>query len=223
MIAFVQSASGNSNSSSPATTGSITTTRGNLVVAAISDSTASPVLSMSDSYRNVWKQIGSTISVNNEVTGVFYSVLTTGGSGHTFSGADSGFAPSIAVVVQEFSGVWSFPFDVKASASGTGGTGSSGNTVVTSATSELLVGVTTSGVSSITLGAGYSNLVTQTDGAGSTTIGMESQLVAATGAYSATFGGTGSFWNVVIATFHERSNLVTGKLRPHPFSPGIAR
>lgn len=197
---FVQQALANTTSASPATTAGITTTVGNLIVVSLTGSVTG-TFSMSDSKGNTWTQIGTSISATPVFTAMFYSVLTVAGSAHTFSGADSGSLPTLALAIQEYSGVTSTPFDQTAQASGSGGTASSGNTPTTTQALELVVGAMGNFSSLPIAGTGYSNAIAKQDGASSNTTSLESKLVSATGAYSSTFTNVPSAWAIFVATF----------------------
>lgn len=226
-FSFVQSGNGATSASTPVTSGAITTTSHNFLVAIVS-ANQTGTLSITDNKNNVWRQVGTSQLDPGGINtiGLFFATNITGGSGHTVSGATTGSIPNMAIIVQEFTGpATSGAFDIRAQANGTGASASSGATLVTNFTQELVIGAgSDGGGSGLTVGAGYSNLTTKADGGSSNFLGMQSKIITTTGTQTSTMTvGSGGNWTQFVATFRPGTSTLATKIKPHPFSPGMAR
>lgn len=201
-IAFVQSVIASSGAAS-ATTAGITTTSGNFVVGVLGANSGVAGNSITDNYSNTWTIAESRFSGNNFCK-IIYAKNITGGAGHTFTGVSDA---SVVIAIHEYSGIDTVsPLDKTASA--TSGL-DSGATATTAQADELIVGGVTNGTTAVTVGTGYSNFLTAAPG-GQVDGAIESKIVAATGTYNATFGGTPDITLTLVATFKGVASATTG-------------
>ncbi len=201
-IAFVQSLGVTvSWATNPSwTSGNITTTSGNLIVIGVEyyDSGDGASGSITDNKSNTWYLAKEQRNSSNRVQ-IYYAYNITGGSSHNFTfhtSPDEYFS----FVIQEFSGIQtgSDPLDKTAAASGA----DSGNTATTTVADELLVGAIANRSAVATVGTGYSNFDSGRLTVADYRVYIESQIVASTGAYNATFSGSADGQAVTaIATF----------------------
>lgn len=188
-------------------------------------------LTVTDNAGNAYVRLGSAnINAVDQVDiwaawsikGVASHVITAGNLANT----------TAAIIAEEWSGAPSCnSFDQLKTATDNTGTSTavaSGSTLTTQYPNELLWSATFSASSTVTatVGAGYSNLTSVTSSPSK--IFVQSQVVAATGTQSAALTlSAGSSWGTVLVTisdtaFNHKKWLNSG-LRPHPFSPGLAR
>lgn len=207
-----------------------TTTTGNLLVVGISiaPATTDVTTSLGDG-TNTLGIIGAGTRINS-ASGLGFVVLyykenITGLSTPTMTWAHSG-TQSAVMVVAEYSGVLtSGSLDQSIYGTGTGTTGTAGPSSVTTAVNELVVAFagTDFGNNVFTVGAGYGHLKSagnaNADGA------MEDKVVTSNAAMTATETFSSTDWGMGLATFKSAAaqRLPNTGLRPHPFSPGLAR
>lgn len=213
-LAFV---TGNSASAtaSPATTGALTGTivAGQLIVLTITNDsgTLTSVSAVTDSKGNTYTKIQTPVS-NSVVVEMWYTVVTTGGTGLTVSATwNTGNTGRCVVIAQYFNGFVSTPtLDKFSTASATSLSAGGGTTATTTVAAELVVlgGGHAAAVSAFSLGTGYTNLTTVN--VINAAAAQSSKVVAATGAQT---GGTtiaASRANVgMIATFYDGSTTQT--------------
>lgn len=180
--------------------------------------------SVTDSKGNTYINVPSFYALdatNNMAIDCWYAVVTTGhtGAAPTVSVAFNAVSANANIVVQVFNGFVGTPtFDKKnTSVNASSTTATSGASAATTVAAELVVGgaVHTGTVSAYSLGAGYTNL-TQSSVA-NRQAAMESKVVAATGAQTATFtialaraniGGVATFYDLVASAFRARPNPI---------------
>lgn len=213
-IAFVQGAVKDSGAT-PATTAALGTSLAvhDLVVVMVGmDGGATGLVTgVTDSKGNTYTKVPSFDIANAGGTlalDCWYAPVTTGGASATVSVAFNDAATNANVVVQHFNGFTGTPtFDQKSTSSNaTSTTATSGATSATTQSAEVVVGgaVHASTVSAYTLGAGYTNLTQSSVAARQ--IGMESKVVAATGAQTATFTIAATRVNIGgVVTFYDNT------------------
>lgn len=157
----------------------------------------------------------------------YYAKNITGAASHVITVNLSG-SLSVDGIAREYSGIdTNAPTDQTAQNTGSSSTPSSGATSTTTQASELVIGFFGCGSSvTETLGSGFSNLTVATVSA-SASAAAEDLIVSSTGTQTATFGTSTIFnWGCQVATFKGASSKPSfrpNNLRPHAFSPGIAR
>jgi len=105
------------------TTSGANTTGATLIVASVTNFSASAPTTPTDSKGNTWTPLTDRVSGTTLHNRLFYTVPTSVGSGHTFTDTDTGDFPGMTVLA--FSGTAaSSPFDVQ-----NGGTTTSGTTL----------------------------------------------------------------------------------------------
>ncbi len=204
---FIQSATSNGTVSPQTPTFSSTTTNGNLIVVAISESggNAASITGVTDTFGNTYTQVPATALIAT-VTSVqaWYAYNIVGGASHAVNVAfNTGIAARISVTAQEFSGFGSTdPYDVSVGATGTSTTPSSGATGTTSQADSLVVGFLSrngNASSLVSVGAGYSNFATSVS---ASEAALESKNVAVTGTQTATFNlSISRQWACIAAVF----------------------
>lgn len=186
---FVQSTTG-SGTASPTTTTAFTaaTTAGNLIVVAISNDSGgtTSVTGVTDNKGNTYTKIKTV--ANSSALDIYYAANIAGGTGHTISVTWSlAAASNLSIIAQEYSSMPTAPLDVSVSAIGSTVSPSSGATAATTQADELVVGILSFDAATTTVmaGSGYGNL-TSIAVTGAHTA-MESKVISATGAQTATF------------------------------------
>lgn len=199
-IAFVQGSTGGGAGTTVVTVG-ITTTTGNLLVVGVVNKLATAT-GISDSKSNTWTNLYLNNIATSENLSLWYAKNITGGASHTVSITVSAGGGDCAIVVQEFSGIdTTSPFDIKGIGANTATMSlTSGASSSTTNANDLVVGFMATTTCSPSLGSGYSNLTAKNNS--TSEAAMESQVVAATGAQTATFtANINASGNVAVATF----------------------
>ena len=205
--ALVQSASATETAASTSLTGSFPTATksGDLLVLSASESTGATnhLTSITDSAGNQWIRAGATdVSGHNSDGELWYSANAAPATAIT---AHVASAASIAVEVQEFSGVaTSSALDTVTGTSNIGTSAASGSTAVSTA-KELVVGFIAghSNAQAITLTSpGYSNQAQRNTTGTVSSIVMGYQVAGAPGSqsYAGTFGSA-MYWAAGVAVF----------------------
>lgn len=206
-LARVQAFSGtNTVFGSLVTTGAVTTTPGNMLVAiAEADTVVANGITVSDNKGNTWARVISTaLAATFDLEVWVCKNITSGGASHTVSASDSGGGVDSLLIVEEWSGQdTTAPSDKSIGATGSSTALSSGASAATTQAAELVIGAgVVSGNVTMALGAGYTNL-TRVNTTFST-LAFESKVVAATGAQTAAMtAGTAGSWVCQVATFKE--------------------
>lgn len=210
--AFVQGTSGTQHGVSIA---SVTSTNfassvvaGHLLVALVASAAGASgdVSSVTDTAGNTYTKILEFTTLNLDIT-VWIVWNCIGGASFNVTGHVGAVGTNDAsIVVQEFSGVMrsANPFDKSKSATGTSTSPNSGATATTTQATELIVGVLAheSTTTTIVTGSGYSALTTAS--LANCSAALESQVVAVTGAQTATFGLTASRpWGCGVVTIKD--------------------
>jgi hypothetical protein len=165
------------------------------MVAAEADTVAANGITITDNKSNTWSRVQSKSVAATFDLEIWYSILTSAGSGHTFTATDNGGGVDSIIAVEEWSGqAASSPTDGSNSNNGSGSSQTSGNVTTANANDLLWVAaVEALGSNGYSLGSGYSNL-TQ-DSTTFSNLAIESQVVSATGTYNgAITGGVGVSW-----------------------------
>lgn len=214
----------NTTFASTVTTASWTSTGGNALIAvAEADVVAANGITVTDSKGNSWNRIISTALAATFDLEMWVALNITGGASHTVTATDNGGGVDSLLIVEEWSGVAiSSAIDKSAGATGTASTAlNSGASAATTQADELVVGGgVASGNVTMTAGAGYSNLnkINTTF----STLAFESQIVAATGAQTATMtSGTAGSWVCQVGTL--KALVAAGGLNWSPESAWQAR
>lgn len=207
------------------------TSQGNAIMVAVYDATTT-VSGVTDS-------IGSTyihaptfpISANSTGIDFWYAIDIAAGTTPTVTVTFSG-SGNCGVIIAEYSGVATrAKADITCSATGTTGTTiSTAASKVTAYPTELVIGLMGSQVNPApTAGAGYGNLVTN-NLTGTDWMAIEDKTVTTTGAQTITFGVAAGVFSIAGITFSAGNRINPGmdregytQLRPHAFSPGLAR
>lgn len=225
MITFIQSVTAESGGSTSLASGSFSPTQGNCLIVVTGSDNGAETFGVSDNHGNIWTQAFSNQTGTATSHALFYAFNIKGGPSNivTCTWANGG---SVAFVIQEFSGILGQKaLDVTiATANGLSTSAASGTSTTTRDYYELVVG-TASNASALTftVGSGYSNLAQTGDGA-NIQIGMQSKIVTATGTQSSSMAMASANWTAGIASFIGTTNKISpARLRPHPFSPGLAR
>jgi len=166
---------------------------------------------------------------------VYYAVITTAKASPTVTVNYNSASTNAGVVVQYFNGFIGTPtLDQSASSANTTSTTvTSGASGTTAEPTELIIGIGAyhAGTTTFTLGSGYTNLTQLNSSADTVAAALESKLVSFTNTQTATFtlgttniniGGVITFYDPSATSLpHVKFNNST--LRPHLFSPGLAR
>lgn len=204
------------------------TTSGNFLIAACrADAGGANYMTVTDNKGNTWARAFSQASGGADVE-LWYSQNIQGGASHVVNISNTG-GNNIVAILREYSvGALTGLFDQKASTIGTSTAANSGASPTTTAINELVVGIAGDSDGSTQVyaaGGGYGNLSFQTGSSGA--IALEDKLVTTTGAQTANFTLTNSAaWACGVATFVEgpgKPSFKLNALRPHAFSPGLAR
>jgi len=184
------------------TTSPVTTTTGSLVVLMMAVGPTRTYNEPTDSKGNIWTQISSELG-GIEKTRMYYSVLTSAGSSHTFT-ASITTAGAVSLWMLEILGASGTALDqADRVQDATSPYESSG--VGTTASDEFLVGFTSNefgGTQSHTAGNGFTGLDEVTDGAIFWTGLSAYRIVSSAGTYSSSFTlGSAATSHVWIATF----------------------
>lgn len=189
----------------------ITTSAGNLLIAIVeADTVAANGVTVSDNKGNTWSRAISTSLAATFDLEVWYTVITTGGSGHQITATDNGGGVDSILIVEEWSGNTTTPLDVSVGATGVTSTAlNSGASATTAQANELVIGAgVASGAVTLTPGSGYSNL----NQANTTfsTLAFESKTVSAVGTQTATMTSSASgSWVCQVVTFKELGGTIT--------------
>lgn len=192
---------------STVTTSDVIATPGNLVIAiAEADTVAQNGITIADNKSNTWSRLISTSLASTFDLEIWYSVITTGGSGYHVTATDNGGGVDSLIICEEWAGSMSVPQDQSVGATGVANpNANSGASTAITQSNELVIGaVVAGGNDTLTLGAGYSNL-TQVN-TNFSTLGFESKLVNAIAAQTVTFTiNTGVSWVCQVGTFKQLS------------------
>lgn len=198
----------NTTFASVVTTGSRTTTTGNVLIAVMqADTVAANGCTVTDSKAgNTWTRVLSIALAATFDFEIQYSVLVLGGASHTVTCTDNGGGVDSLLIVEEWSGQTATPLDKSTSASdatGASAAPNSGATATTSQANEAVIGGTcVAGAPTLTLGAGYTNLTRVATTF--TALGFESLITSSAAAQTATFtAGVAGSWICGVATFKE--------------------
>lgn len=216
-----QSKTGSGTAPSVAVTWNSNTTTGNLIVLCISAGSASTVVSITDSQSNTYTKVDSLIGSVSDAE-FWYAKNITGGTTPTVTITLLSIL-NVTVVMEEWNGPTSDPLDVHTIAEGSSTALDSGLTSISTQGKNLILGWGMSeNTSAVTVGNTYSNLVQSNV---NQTTAIESKISSGVEAHFATFTATLNAWVCGVAVFklNPDSGIITSKLRPRPFAPGIAR
>lgn len=200
------------------------TTAGSLIFIAFATNSG-VITSITDSVSNTYIQINT--SLNGSRLYGYYAKNTNPGTTPTIT-LTYAAGNNIVAIAREYGGLNSTnPLDVSSIHTDTAVSPvTSGTTTkVTINPSELVIGysVANSSIESYSAGTGFGNLTTVTDSS-TNTMAIEDQTVTTIAAQAATFNTNGSNSYVTgVAVFVPVLRLKTVNLRPHIFSPGLAR
>lgn len=227
-IAFVQSAPVVTGSTTAVTAG-ITTTSGNAIIALSVNGSASATnaCTVTDSKNNVWIRLFSAAnSAGGGDLEVWYCNNILGGASHTFTTTVAA-ASTAHIGVFEFSGFNRLnPSDRVGAGNSATNTAVDTGVVINTAPSGILIAavVCANTGTSVTVGSGWSGLITGNSNGFS---GMEYKIVSTpasnSGAAAFTLGGSVLYQGVQLSFRAQQSYPFGNNLRPHPFSPGLAR
>lgn len=228
--AFVQTLTANTN----AGTGSFVTgafgasiKAGNSIVITVADDAGviNKISSIVDSAGNTYTQRISNAATDS--ISIWDCLGIKGGAGVTLTVTYvSASITNVSLVAQEFKGLL-FPAtaDKSTSALATSTAPNSGASGITSRPNELVIGgvAYTAAGGVATLGATYRNLGNETTNAAIHSA-QEHKVVGTTGAQTANFTITSAAWLCAVVTYYGSfPSYKPPSLRPHAFSPGIAR
>lgn len=199
-IAVVQSVAAYGNAGvSSVTTGNITTTPGNLLIANLSNYNATATfLSITDSTdgtnynKNTWTNSVAALIVSNNATRQYYVENCNGGSTHTFRHTGNAVSYYPGIVVNEVSGYATTPLDNQATDTDTTGTShTTGATATISQANELLIAFGSGGTTyaeAYTGEVGFTTQNNQVNTPGATVGGIcQSKVVSSAAGYSWTY------------------------------------
>ena len=181
-------------------------TVGNLILAFVRMSSATQTVTLKDSAGNTYIQaVAQVQTADGSQARLFYAKNISGAAANTITATFSASNNHPWMAIYEYSGLsTTSPLDQTASAQGNSAAPSSGATAVTTGTNELVfgaAGLPSSSTGTQTAGTGYVFL--ERDTAGSPAAN-ESELVTATGAYTASFTLSGTAnWSALVATFKQ--------------------
>ena len=183
-------------SQNPTVTSGVNPTSANFLITVLTMNSANTISSVpTDTFSNTY-QAGPTATNGNLKAFLYYAENITGGGANTVTWHLSA-STTVTVFYLEYSGIaTSGSLDQVSTGSGSGTSPSSGATPTTTQADELLFGFANAG-GAVTYTAGASFTLRQTG----TRAGTEEQIVAATGAYTATFTIGTNTWACGIATF----------------------
>lgn len=202
----------NTTFASTVATASWTSTSGNILIGiAEADTVGLNGITFTDNKGNSWSRVRSDTAVSTFDLEMWVSYNITGGAGHIVTATDTGGGVDSLIIVEEWSGAATASALDKTT--GTTGLASTAlNSTATAATAqndELIIGGgAASGNVTMTAGAGYTNL-TKVNTTFST-LAFESQVVATTGAQTATMtSGTAGTWACQVGTFKQAAAATT--------------
>lgn len=210
-------------------------TAGNaLLVAVIADGIANAQpLTMTDNAGNHYFLLGRARIQSVDQVDIWGAWSIKGATSHVITAGNLGNTTS-SIIAEEWSGLPSLKsLDISISASDNTGTSTavnSGTSGTTDWPNEMLWSATvaSSATATATAGSGYSNLTTKVSSP--STLYVQSQVVAAQGTLSGALTlSTGASWITILVSVADSTGaqsinrLNNSGLRPHPFSPGLAR
>lgn len=219
------------------------TTTGNLIIVSVAfqNNTGVRVSGITDTQGNIYYPIVRRVGSQSSTIELWYAKNITGGVTPTVTSqsiTSTGGGQRTVMTINEFSGLdQTQPLDLAAGAAiNPASTKYAANTPYSTRAANELVFVaahsgTAGGAATFSLGAGYSNLQTQAAtnvGCG----GVESQVLSAQAITSGPITlSTSAVGTVVMATFADITmppftyldKTFYRGIRPHPFSPGLAR
>jgi hypothetical protein len=198
-----------------------------------SDTTTTPTDSQGNTYTQIFN---TTFNGGTYRVGAWYAAKIKSGA-NTVTTHYGGSNTEFSIIAREYSGLQAItPFDVTASTAPVSGSTApaSGSTTASGNSFSLVVGLEADANGSgqtYAVGSGFGNL-TSISTNGFDGIAIEDRLYAAGGAVSANFTlGTSNFWFCAVVTFIASggsfisvgNKVDNSGLRPHAFSPGLAR
>lgn len=209
-IAYASGATASDTTGTAVTASLGTTVAGQLIVITIADdsATTTAITGVSDNHGNTWTKVPlartNNVVQNSVAVQMWYSVLTTGGAGHTVTVTWSlTNTARVTVAAQYFNGFTGTPtYDQNHSATGSTTSANAGSLTVTPAESLIVTGAGHAGtVSAFSLGSGNSNL--STVNAANASVAQESQVQAA-GTYSGILTiAAARAWGAAVASFYN--------------------
>lgn len=198
-------------------------TQGNMILVVVCSNTQA-VTTITDTLGNTYSLVDKQSSGADME--LWYAPNITGGATPTIT-VKVVSASAISCLAREYSGPRiSNPLDQHVAAHGTSANLDSGASKVTDTPYQLVIGWggIQAGNPTYTAGGSFGNLSTQQGVSQSISCAIEDQIVTTTGTQDATMTSSLSTnWSCGVATFATGSNFYAVKLRPHIFSPGIAR
>lgn len=222
-----QSAFSASNASSLTLTWLGNTSNNDTIVLCITKSHTMTISSINDSQGNTYtlagptKQVGGSANVD---VSLYYCIGILGGTTPTITINLSSTGNEIVAIAREYQGIL-LPDAFKTS-SGTGTAVTSTASAATAQSYELVVGfmgASWNAGDTITIGSGFKNMTAVNDvsfmqGA------IEENIITSNNTQTATFTITTETWAAGVMTFTGiRPSFRAQSIRPHPFSPGLAR
>jgi hypothetical protein len=182
-------------------------TTGNLLVAVLQDSNDPAGISLSDTRGNTWVKAISIYNSGSLLSLSIWYVANCAAGANTVS-VSGGFSGFQVICVGEWSGVaTASPLDKTAVAQGTTGSADSGATATTTQADELLIGgMALDSSQTLTWTGSFTSRASAINGGSNRQGFLADRIVSSTGAYDATATYTGSSsWMAAIATFKAAS------------------
>jgi hypothetical protein len=181
-------------------------TAGNLILAFVRMSTSTQTVTLKDSAGNTYIQaVAQVQTADGSQVHLFYAKNILGAAANTVTATFSSTNNHPWLAIYEYKGLnITNPLDQTASAQGSSTAASSGAAPTTTSANELVFGATglpSSFTGTQTAGSGYAFLERDTTGSPAAN---ESELVTATGSYTASFTLSASAnWSALVATFKQ--------------------
>jgi hypothetical protein len=187
------------------------TVAGQLVVVFVSVFNTT-ISSVTDNKSNTYTLAGTTITAGNSRVAIYYSFITTGGSGHTCT-ANFGASDDCCIVTASFDNSSGSADGSSIGQTATGSTATSGN-MTPSTTTDLLVGaVTYDGSGNTTSATSGWTLISKSDvTAAAQPLGAEYRILSSSSAIGASFDFTGSFTYACRVMLFKEPSITTGEM-----------
>lgn len=227
---FIQTLTGNTS----AGTGTFTTaafgantSTGNSIIITVGDDAGAinKISTITDSAGNTYTQ--ATTVASTDSLSVWHCLGIKGGSSVTITVTYLSVSiTNVSITAQEFQGLlYPAAADQAASTTGTSTTPTSAVSGFPAKERELVIGAVcyAAAGSTAALGTGYTNLGNETT---NVTIhsAQESKVIGTSATQTASFTITSAAWLCAVVTYYGIAPSVrVNSLRPHPFSPGLAR
>lgn len=203
-------------------------TANSLIIVAVCLPTASTLTSVTDSLNNTYSKVGPTLLCNATNNLFVYYTINSSSAACTVTATFGGSAVNDCVA-REYTGLAAVkPFDYFVTGKASSNAPTIGPADTTKWPNEVVIAITGYDGFNGSIGAGMSNF-TASETAAAVKCSIEDKILSATGTTTTPFvlSNTAN-WGIVQIAFADttigRSAVIPGnRLRPHAFSPGLAR